>query len=53
MLVVLCGLAAMRRYFCDFLYRIAHRFCKHMLWNKDMSRELDYKQARIDELEGQ
>ncbi len=38
---------------CKLLRWLAHRFCPDMLWNSDMSSEIDRLQQRIDELEEQ
>jgi len=38
--------------FRKLLYWLTHRFCPDMVWNRDMSLEIERLQRRIDELEG-
>jgi len=36
---------------CKFIYWLAHRLCPEMVWNRDMSLEIDRLLQRIQELE--
>ena len=38
---------------CKLLYWLTHRFCPEMMWNRDMSLEIDRLLQRIQELEEQ
>ena len=42
----------MRRWWYQVRRRICHWLCPDMVWNEDMSREIDRLLARIEDLEG-